>query len=81
MSKKSTAEKLLLWFVIWWAALWAVGLAKTEKWKKITWKISDKIWKTSSEIMKQMQDPKNQKAVKKNAKTIWHILNKFLVKK
>lgn len=75
--KKSTAEKVLLWFVIWWAALWAVWLAKTEKWKKITWKISDKIWKTSKEILEQMKKPENQK----KAKTVWHFLNKVFVKK
>ena len=81
MKKKSTAEKILLWFVIWWAALWAVWLSKTEKWKEITWKISNKIWKTSKEILKQINKHKNNEFVKNNWKTIWHLLNKIFMKK
>lgn len=77
MSKKSTTEKVLLWFVIWWAALWAVGLAKTEKWKEITSKLSKKLWKTSKEILKQIKKPENQK----KAKSVWHFLNKVFLKK
>ena len=81
MKKKSTAEKILLWFVIWWAALWAVWLSQTEKWKEITWKISNKIWKTSKEILKQINKHKDNEFVKNNWKTIWHLLNKIFMKK
>ncbi|MCD5382511.1 hypothetical protein LR002_00070 [Candidatus Gracilibacteria bacterium] len=77
MSKKSVAEKILLGFVIGGAALGTVGLAKTEKGKEITGKISKQIGKTSKEILKQIKKPENQE----KAKTIWHYLNKVFVKK
>jgi len=38
-------DKLVTWLIIWWALASIVGLSKTEKWKKVTKKVT---WKSKS---------------------------------
>lgn len=74
--KSKFFEKIILWFVIWSAVIWAVwAWLNSEKGKNLKEEISKRLKETSDKINSICCNEKEEK------KGFWHYLNKMFFKK